>query len=301
MLSKICFFCKKEDAKLSARSKYVFKDFIFIAESIDIEQKDKKIMPIIKRIFLLFILLIALNNCDSLLNNDISEPKGGVCLTFDDVYVNEWYKLSNLLKLSDFNATFFISKIHSLSSSEIHNLRKLDSLGFEIGCHGWNHINAVDYLTHYSLAEYYNVEILPALNFMNKNNLSPTSFTYPRGMHNDSLDQYLLQKFQVLRCVTLEQVKPLTVNVEDISEIFIKKNKSQIVAGLGIDKQFKISEDMLYNALERASENDEILILYAHCPVDSNAQHYQINKSYIENLILKCEELNLKSYRISEI
>jgi len=274
---------------------------MFIAESIDIEQKDKKIMPIIKRIFLLLILLIALNNCDSLLNNDMLEAKGGVCLTFDDVYVNEWYKLSDFLRLNDFKATFFISKIYSLSSSEIHNLRKLGSLGFEIGCHGWNHIDAADYLTHHSLSEYYNVEILPALNFMNENNPSPTSFAHPGGMHNDSLDQYLLQKFQILRCVTIEQVKPLTKNVEEINEIFIKKNKSQIVAGLGIDKQFKISEDMLYNALERAGENGETIILYAHCPVDSNAQHYQINKSYIENLILKCEELNLKSYRMSEI
>ncbi len=252
-------------------------------------------------ITLIVFLSLFLQNCDLFLTNKPKSDKGGICLTFDDTYATQWYKTCLFLKQNNIKATFFVSYIHTLSHEEIKNLQKIDSLGFEIGCHGWNHINSVDYLKNHSLNEYYEAEILPAISFMEDINLKPDAFAYPGGVHNDTLDQFLLQYFDILRGVTLEQVRALTKNVEEIDEIFIKRKKQNVVDGLGIDVQYQISEEMLNGALNRASEEKEILVLYAHCPVDSNAQHYQINKSYLENLILKCKELDLKSYLTSEI
>jgi peptidoglycan/xylan/chitin deacetylase (PgdA/CDA1 family) len=251
---------------------------------------------------LLFVLLtLYLQNCDSFLSNQSSSDKGGICLTFDDNYINQWYKTALFLKQKNMKATFFVSHIYNLSNDEINKLQKIDSLGFEIGCHGWNHLNAATYLETHTLNEYYEEEILPAISFMENYGLTPSAFAYPGGVHNDSLDQFLLQYFDILRGVTFEQVKSLTKNVDEIDEIFIKRKEQSVVDGLGIDIQYGISEEMLTNGLFRASEQDEIIILYAHCPEDSNAQHYQINKSYLEHLILKCEELDLKSYLVSEI
>jgi hypothetical protein len=245
--------------------------------------------------------LILIISCKESIVENPNEENGGVCLTFDDVYVNEWYGLSELLKNNDIKATFFVTMINTLSSSKLNKLQRLDSLGFEIGCHGINHLNAVEFLETHTLQEYYYTEVLPSLKIMNRINLFPKSYSYPYGMNNDSLDTFMLGHFDVLRDVTDEQRQPLNKEVDEINEIYCKKGESFVVSGLGIDINFKIDESKLRSTLLRASENKEVVTFYAHCPVESNASSYQIEIEYLENLISLIKEYDLKTFIISEL
>ncbi|MBN1301607.1 MAG: hypothetical protein JW995_10370 [Melioribacteraceae bacterium] len=136
---------------------------------------------------------------------------------------------------------------------------------------------------------------------MDKINLHPGSFSYPYGMNNDSLDNYLLGYFKILRDITDEQRKQTTREIEDIDEIFCKKGESKVVSSLGIDVIFNIDEKSLRHALQRAKLNKEILCLYAHCPVVSDATGYQIETGYIYNLISLINEYGLNTYTFSEL
>jgi ribosomal protein L19 len=76
-------------------------------------------------------------------NND--ERYSGICLSFDDRSINEWFELRELLNGNEVRATFFITQADSLNSLEIHKLKVLQNDGHEIGFHGNMHV----------LSEYY--------------------------------------------------------------------------------------------------------------------------------------------------
>lgn len=252
-------------------------------------------------ILFVFALSLVVVSCHENIVESIEDDKGGVCITFDDTAVDQWYKMSSVFIDNKIKATFFVTMINTLPKSEIVKLQLLDSLGFEIGCHGLNHINAVDYLKTHSLQCYFDDEVLPAITIMNNIKLHPTSYSYPYGLNSDSLDLFLLNYFAVLRDVTEDQRKPLNKEVENIDEIFCKKGKSTIISSLGIDKNFNITINQLRKALQRAKKNKEILCVYAHNPVDSSASGYQIEISYIQSLLLLIKEYELNTYTFSEL
>ncbi len=251
--------------------------------------------------FIGFFLLLLIASCSDDLVKPIETEKGGVCITFDDTFVDEWFEISNLLKENDINATFYVTKIHTLEPDELAELQTLYAEGFEVGSHGYNHINAVEYLEDHTLTEYYKNEIEPSIKFLKVIGIQPKSFSYPYGMNSDSLDTYLLKYFSALRDVTDEQRYARTKNADEVDEIFYRKGESKIFSSLGIDKNFKIEKDELRNALKRAGDNNEIIVLYAHCPVDSDAQNYQIETGYLKNLISMIHEFKLNTYTVSEI
>ncbi|MBI9071928.1 MAG: polysaccharide deacetylase family protein [Melioribacteraceae bacterium] len=253
----------------------------------------------IKKEWLLFFFLLA--GCN---NNSVSPEAAlykGVCLTFDDTYVDQWYNISQLFLENEIQATFFVTKINSLPQSNLSKLEELHKAGFEIGSHGYNHLNANDYLQNHTLDEYYENEILPSIKGLESLNIPVKSFSYPYGMNNDSLDTFLLQYFDVLRDITDEQRKPLDKEVDKIEEIYFTKGDKPVISSLGIDNNFKIDLENLKKALERADRNNEVLILYAHCPVDSDPIAYQITDEYLSELIKLIKEAGLKTYTCSDL
>ena len=94
-------------------------------------------------------------SCTEVLTDNSLELKAGFCLTFDDDYIEDWYSINDMLLLNNVKATFFVSEIYNLSPEEIDLLKELKISGHEIGSHGWNHTNAVEYLNNHTLEEFY--------------------------------------------------------------------------------------------------------------------------------------------------
>src|SRR5688572_11158013 len=127
-----------------------------------------------KIIFLLFALPIF--SCQQ------SEIKrSGICLSFDDRTVKEWYKMNDLLKKYNSRVTFFITQFDSLDSAEIMMLRQLENEGHEIGSHGALHVISENYIKENSYSEYIKNEIDANSLAMKKNGFVPKSFSYPYG------------------------------------------------------------------------------------------------------------------------
>jgi hypothetical protein len=131
--------------------------------------------------------------------------------------------------------------------------------------------------------------------------LNITSFSYPYGYNCDSLDNEMLKSFVILRDVTEEQRKPLEKHINEIDEIYFKFDNNRIIAGLGIDKNFKISLDMIEEGFKRASEKGEIIVFYCHKPNPQANASYQIEYSYLRDIFELARKYNLKSYTFSEL
>jgi hypothetical protein len=111
----------------------------------------------------------------------------------------------------------------------------------------------------------------------------------------------MLEIFVGLRDVTEEQRKPLEKNIDEINEIFFTFDDKKLVAGLGIDKNFNISLNMIEDGFKRASEQNEVIVFYAHKPVFKANASYQIEYDYLKEMFNLAKKYNLKSYTFAEL
>lgn len=222
------------------------------------------------------------------------ENQAGIVLTFDDDFVEEWYTVNNLLKPYDWKATFFVTKFNQLSNDKIQKLKSLKSEGHEIAAHGLNHINALNYLDTHTPSSYLEVEIAPMKNRMTENNLEPTSFAYPYGARNPTLDQILLNEFKIIRGTTYGQLNPAHQNCY--------YNNSQLVLGLGIDKSYPhFNLPYFISLLEYAKKNNRIVIFYSHKPVATSDAAYETEYQTLIEICKYVKDNKMKFYKISEL
>ncbi len=250
---------------------------------------------------IVFILIIFSVACDDSTSPLTEIPKPGFCLTFDDTSVNEWNNIMDLLDSNKVKASFFITLVYKLSKEELELLRKFQNDGHEIGCHGLNHIDAINYLTNHTIQEYLDIEIIPSMNILKDNGLNISTFAYPYGKNCDSLDTEMLKTFTALRDVAEEQRKPLEKNVEDIDEIFYKFDGKQLITGLGIDINFKITLEMIEACFQRAVKNNEVIVFYCHKPIEKSNASYQIEYNYLRGIFNLAKKYNLTNYTLSEL
>jgi peptidoglycan-N-acetylglucosamine deacetylase len=251
-------------------------------------------------LFVIFLVIFSLG-CNEQLTPPEKINKAGFCLTFDDTYVEQWNKIIPLLDSCNVKVTFFLTQIYSISDQEISLLQNFKADGQEIGCHGWKHINAITFLENHTISDYILQEIIPALNFMDSYNLAPSSFSYPYGYNCDTLDNALLQTFALLRDVEEIQRTTGVTNVKNIDDIFYKFDNTKVIPALGIDANFKISLDMIETGFKKASENNEVIVFYAHQPVGKVNGSYQIEFEYLRKLFALAKKYDLKSYTFSEL
>lgn len=251
---------------------------------------------------LLFIYIIGLFNSCNQLNEPITvENFGGFCLTFDDTFAKEWESIIGLLDSNNVKATFFVTRINRFSQSEIEALQNLYNAGNEIGCHTLNHANALTYFPRRTLKEYLDKEIKPVLDQLKIIDIVPTSFAFPNGYTNDSLNTELLKYFKVLRIISEEQRKGYVAKVNVLNDIYYKFDNSRILSALGIDHNFKIDIELIKEGFERAKMNNEVIIFYAHRPVNVVWADYQIEKKFLRDIIHLAKEMGLKNYKFSDL
>jgi peptidoglycan-N-acetylglucosamine deacetylase len=228
------------------------------------------------------------------LNIDSLYIQPGVVITFDDDFVNEWDDMHKILEKYHWKATFFVSHFDQLTPEEIEKLKALQNYGHEIGGHGLYHLDAVKYISECGKEDYLSQEIFPMVNIMKAHSLHITSFAYPFGSRNEMTDNILLEEFKILRGTKYGKFKPILQNCY--------YDNSRIVSGLGIDNSYpQYSIKYFLSLLEYASNNNKIVIFYAHRPVRSAQDPYETD---YQTLIEICEYVksnNLKFYTISEL
>lgn len=102
---------------------------------------------------------------------------GGLCLTFDDDSVEEWFTAQQLLDEFRAKATFFVSRFPHLGTNAVDQLRSLARRGNEISHHTLNHIRITDFLeTKGDVDDYLAEEVDQVTESMRSSGLDPWAF-----------------------------------------------------------------------------------------------------------------------------
>ena len=251
-------------------------------------------------VFTILILFIA-SSCSKNVVDNRNDARGGFVLTFDDTFVHEWYSIHDVLEAYHAKSTFFITRFYNLTGEEINLLHDLEKRGNEVGSHSYSHINALEYIKNHSVKEYIESEIIPSLRELRDHGFNVTSFAYPFGENNEELNTEVLKYISIIRDVTEIQRTKRTIPVKDIEEIFYNGDGARVLYGLDIDNNFDIPLNEIDESFKRARDNSEIIIFYAHKPVEKAENSYEIEISYLDSLLQKAQSYGLKSYTISEL
>ncbi len=245
-----------------------------------------------------FILLCTffLYSCENKLKKLESKPlyKAGVVLSFDDNYVNEWFEADKKLRHYSWKATFCVSNITTLNSSEIYKLLKLQSEGHEIAGHGFNHLNAKKFVAQNGIESYIHQEIDPMMRLMQFYSLKVTSFAYPFGFRNKTIDAELSKKFKILRATTYGKENPMYQNCYF--------NNTRLVYAIGIDTDHpNFSIPYLKKLLDFAKRKNKVLIVFGHKPVENVNANYQTKMETLDLICNYVNHNNMLFYSLSDL
>ena len=220
--------------------------------------------------------------------------QAGVVLSFDDSYVNEWFEADKELRCYAWKATFCVSEINTLNHSEITKLQKLQSEGHEIAGHSYNHLDAKKFVAHNGIEAYIHQEIDPMMRLMHFYSLKVTSFAYPFGFRNATIDAGLSDKFKILRGTTYGAEDPFYQNCYF--------NDEQLVFAIGIDTDHpNFNIPYLIKLLDFAKRKHKILIVFGHKPVKNITANYQTKMETLNLICNYVQRNNMIFYTLSEL
>ena len=250
-------------------------------------------MTLFKRIALLapLSLLFFVNlSCNK---NDITPngTRGGLALTFDDNYIDNWYPNIHLFDSLGVKATFYISNYKRLTNAQKAKLREIKDHGNEIAFHSTNHVNFLKCVDSTGVDRLVKEEIVRGLRLMNNDGFYPTTFAYPYGKHNDFLDKLLLKHFKSVRALN---------GTQDLSRSLVPLQNNKVLFGLGIDEPSNRNINKIEGLLYLAQQTNRCAVLLVH-NVERQDMKMQIPLWKLKQILVRAKSLNLKFYTISEI
>jgi len=226
--------------------------------------------------------------------NTTANSRAGVVITFDDYFVNEWIEADKLLSKYNWKATFCVSNFDQLSSADISNLKQLQKNNHEIAGHGFFHLNAKEFTKKHGKQKYLETEIFPLIEAFKKNEIVLETFAYPFGAKNQTLDFELKKHFKIIRGTSKGNKK-----ITDNSNFY---NGTRTLNGIGIDSNYEhFNLSYLNKVLKYAKKHNKIVIFYAHKPVKSATNEFEVE---FQTLNLICNYVvnnNLKFYTMKEL
>ncbi len=223
----------------------------------------------------------------------------GLCLSFDDHSVKEWFALRPLFNRFDAKVTFYISDFETLDSDEVQMLKTLEADGHEVGFHGSTHVLARDYILKNGYQKFLSDEINRGAEAMHRAGFNPRSFAYPFGQGFPFTDYLLLKKFKTVRRVTTAKSG---INLSRINNIFYHFDGDRTLSALDIDAIYGLKDHQIIKALAAAKNRGAVLMLLAHKPFDGvKTATYQIDVVWLEKLFMAAKKHKLRFYRVGDL
>ncbi len=252
---------------------------------------------------------------------------GGIVLTFDDWFVDQWHTFFTDLKTTNPEitptSTFFVAHwltdLKGVNQGRYNNdshyvkLKQLENAGHEIASHTVNHNGAMD--SPYNLAcdkatQYLTDEVQPTLATMaqgdpglnNDDGFIPKSFAYPFGDRSAFYDN-AIKTNTGLRYLRGTLATDFATPLKDTNAIYHKRTGATYpyLIGDGLDTVYQNDIAEVKAALDRASSNDEVITLYAHrilAPGETSS--YGIAAAKLKEIILYAHSKGLTFYRFSD-
>ena len=224
----------------------------------------------------------------------------GVVLTFDDAYITQWRAAQPIFKKHNAHATFFVMRFDRLKAKQLADLRELKAAGHAIGCHGLNHLKAVDTVKNSSVEEYLKVEIEPALALMRKAGFQPTSFAYPHCQHNEEIDTALSRYFRHLRGGARVDPGQTVARTEAIFTPINDVSTRLCLDGLGIDDAYGNTLDDIFAAMDRAAKRNEVVVFFAH-NISDKGPLLHLSPTALEKILEHAVAAGLEFYTFDDL
>lgn len=226
-----------------------------------------------------------------------ASPKGALCLTFDDRFLENWEKAIPLFQKYNARATFFI--YGRIDGPVIASLKKLQDAGHSIGLHGVKHRRAVNYIKERGMEEYMKNEIMPQLDICRKNGINVRSFAYPYSQRTIESDKKLFEKFDFLR-TNCSAVKKNGQTLAAADGCFVKKvDKKQLFYGFPASGKFDMEE--VKAAMTRVAKENSVLVFYAHNITEKLPRSHHISISQLTELLIFAEKLGIAVCGMNEL
>jgi peptidoglycan/xylan/chitin deacetylase (PgdA/CDA1 family) len=230
--------------------------------------------------------------------------RNAVLFAFDDDHVAEWVAAAPLFREVGARVTFFVSVPDRLTAEQLEGLRFLRQEGHAIGCHGLRHLKAVDTVARDGLEAYLRDEIHPAIAALAKAGFAPTAFAYPCSQNNAQTDAALLRHFRHLRTGArvpgdkrLVEVQAIFVPVSDLG-------KTGCLVGTGMDYAGTARRpdyvEQVCEALDRARQQGEAVVLYAHNIRDDGPGHH-IRPSALHAVLAHAKTIGLPAISFDDL
>ncbi|MGF7078970.1 polysaccharide deacetylase family protein [Mucilaginibacter sp. UYCu711] len=185
---------------------------------------------------------------------------GGVVISLDDHFVNEWVKADSIFYPQyKWKVTFFVSAFGKIKPNLQQKLLNLQAEGHEIGYHGTTHINAAEYLKTHTLDQYL-TDDFTQLQPMRDMGFKVTSFAYPNGTRTGQTDSALLKTFTMLRGVSSKE------KADKDNGCFYQGKP--LIDGMGMEIHYPyFSPEYMTSLLTYARDHNTVLCVYSHKPV----------------------------------
>ncbi|WP_224999275.1 polysaccharide deacetylase family protein [Cesiribacter sp. SM1] len=246
-------------------------------------------------VFLLLMSFFFVSACSS----DQAQQQAGICISFDDRSIKEWYSLQELLARYNAKVTFFISGAAALTAEEVRMLKELEQQGHEIGSHGALHVRARDYIREHSYQEYLRDEVFSNTRALEKKGFLPTAFAYPYGRGYWFTDLLLEKHFKAIRhAVSTDSIRGLSAT----DDIFFKLGESKELVAASIDANVHLNKEAIDNALQKAATENKVLMIFGHKPAQAPSPgSYTFNIALLEYILQQANKHNLEFYRVSDL
>lgn len=236
-----------------------------------------------KLLSLCLILLISACGSDNNIPETVDTENGRIALTFDDVYIENWNNLKNILELRGATATFFVSRygddsapLNTKTEQLTQILYDLEERGFEIASHTFGHKRVPDFIDEFGLDQWVKEEVKASLCLMIEDGFSVYSFAYPFSNANTpETDNEVLKIFNQVR---------LYNGRESSHAAGIIRGSEQVIMSAGIDEEF-LDTPNLKSVIDEITENGSTLVLTAHDIAESNSEQLFITPSSLIEII----------------
>jgi hypothetical protein len=115
----------------------------------------------------------------------------GICLSFDDMAVDQWYTLRDLFAQYGAHASFFVTRYALFTDEGRAKLHQLYADGNSIEAHGIDHVDGKTYVAANGMAAYLADQVQPSFDILRADGFTPVAFAHPFGQHDAEIDAAL--------------------------------------------------------------------------------------------------------------
>ena len=254
----------------------------------------KGVLLMVKRAFLC-VIASAMAGCLSVEN--VKKTKGTLCLTFDDRSFENWVNAIPLFAEYDAHVTFFV--YGEFDGQAVDAVKKLQNAGHTIGLHALNHAKAVEYIASKGAESFIQNEIMPQLRSCRQNGIMIRAFAYPFSQRNAETDAVLFRHFDFLR-TNCTAVMPSGTELADADGFFNHKiERKHLFYGFPASGKFDI--EAVKKAMDRAAEENAVIVFYAHNIMEYIPQSHHIALSQLEDLLKYASSLGMAVKGMNEL